>query len=277
MAIPWKIANEVGDPAISVLLLLAVAASANTGLVLGQRLVTGSLRFRLGRTEVGVAVVLATVTLLGNLASGWAIQDLTPALHNVLLRTDVLIVALLGWVLLAEQVERRFWIGTAVAGLGLVMLQGPIEDGGFLALARSGTGMAIGAAVCFSAMAIITRRYIHDIDPVAVNALRLWLSVALWFPFNPVPDFTAIPGEQILYSTLAAIFGPFLGRLMLMISARHVEARITTLATLTTPVMTLVLAFVLLADWPAPNELVGGAIMIAGIAIPLLRARRGPV
>jgi drug/metabolite transporter (DMT)-like permease len=57
-----------------------------------------------------------------------------------------------------------------------------------------------------------------------------------------------------------------------MISARYVEARLTTLANLTTPVMTLVLAFLLLSDWPQPNELLGGAIMMVGIAVPLLRS-----
>jgi drug/metabolite transporter (DMT)-like permease len=66
------------------------------------------------------------------------------------------------------------------------------------------------------------------------------------------------------------VAGPFLGRLALMISARHIEARVTTLATLMTPAMTLALGFILLSDWPETYELIGGAIMIAGVAIPLL-------
>jgi drug/metabolite transporter (DMT)-like permease len=83
-----------------------------------------------------------------------------------------------------------------------------------------------------------------------------------------------IPSSQILYAGLAALAGPFLGRLCLMISARYVEARVTTLANLTAPAMTLVFAWLLLSDWPAPHQLIGGAIMIAGISIPLLRPRR---
>ena len=59
-----------------------------------------------------------------------------------------------------------------------------------------------------------------------------------------------------------------------MISARHIEARVTTLATLSTPVLTLLPAFVLLNDWPQAHELIGGAIMIAGISIPVLRMAR---
>jgi len=276
MVIPWKLANEIGDPSHSVLLLLGVAAFANSVLVIGQRLSSGWVGFRVGRTELSVAALLAVFTLLGNLASARAIQDLSPALLNVLLRSDILFVAVLGWLLLGERVERRFWLGAIIAGIGLVVLQGPLGDGGFLGLVGGGTGIAVVAAACFSGLAIVTRRFIHRIDPVAVNALRLWLAVALWFPFNGIPHFSEIPRQQILYATLAAIAGPFLGRIALMISARYVEARVTTLANLTTPALTLVLAFILLSDWPEPHQLLGGAIMIAGISIPLLRFSRAP-
>ncbi len=274
MVIPWKLANEIGNPEHSVLLLLGVAAVANSALVIGQRLSSGRAGFRVGRTELGVAALLAVFTLLGNLASALAIQELSPALLNVLLRSDILFVALLGWLLLGERVERRFWLGAIIAGIGLVVLQGPMGDAGFLGLFGGGSGIAVVAGACFSGLAIVTRRFIHRIDPVAVNAIRLWLAVALWLPFYGIPNFSEIPREQILYATLAAIAGPFLGRIALMISARYVEARVTTLATLTTPGLTLVLAFVLLSDWPEYYELLGGAIMIGGISIPLLRFGR---
>jgi drug/metabolite transporter (DMT)-like permease len=100
--------------------------------------------------------------------------------------------------------------------------------------------------------------------------------VALWFLFHPWPRFSEIPSEQILHAALAAMAGPFLGRLALMLSARYIEARVTTLATLTSPILTLVLAFVLISDWPQSHELIGGAIMMAGISIPFLRPRRAP-
>jgi drug/metabolite transporter (DMT)-like permease len=271
MVIPWKLANEAGDPANSVLLLLGVAAFGNTALVVAQRLWSGSLRFRIGATEIWVAALLAVFTLLGNLASAIAIQDLSPALLNLLLRADVLFVAIFGWLLLGEKVERRFWLGMLIAVVGLVVLQGPIGAGGFQGLLGSGMGMAVAAAACFSSLAIVTRRFIHQIDPVTVNAIRLWFAVAFWFPFHGIPDISAFPREQVFYSVLAAITGPFLGRISLMVSARYIEARLTTLATLGAPVLTLVLAFLVLSDWPQRHELIGGAIMIVGITIPLLR------
>ncbi|MBJ22985.1 MAG: DMT family transporter [bacterium] len=271
MVVPWKLANEVGDPSHSVLLLLAVAALANSVLVVGQRLFVAGPELRIGGTEIWAGVLLAVLTLLGNHVSAVAIQDLSPALLSVLLRADVIFVAVFAWLFLGERIERRFWFGAMIAGIGLVVLQGPMGDAGVLGFFGGGTGLAVVAAIAFSLMAIVTRRFIHRIDPVAVNAIRLWLAVAFWFPFNEFPHFSEIPRDQILFATIAAIAGPFLGRIALMMSARHVEARVSTLASLAAPVLTLVLAFWVLSDWPGYHELIGSAIMIAGISVSLVR------
>jgi len=281
--IPWKLANEAGESAHSVLLLLGVSALTNTLLVFWQRRGSGVRGLRLTRTDLGVAGLLAGFTLAGNLASARAIQDLSPALLNVLFRAEVILVALFAWLLLRERVERRYWLGAAIAAVGLVVLQGPdairtstdgFSPGRFLGLFGKGTGMALGAAACFSMLIVVTRRFIYRIDPVAVNAIRLWLAVALWFAFNAVPEVETLPREQLLFASLAAVSGPFFSRLCLMISARYVEARVSTLASLSAPILTLFFAFALLSDWPRDHELLGGALMIAGISIPLLRPRR---
>ncbi len=274
MVIPWKLANQAGDPSISVLLLLSTGA-------LGSTLLRGLQRFgrppggqQIQRIDWIVAAALALFTLAGNHASAVAIRDLSPALLNVLLRTDFLFVAILGWPLLGERVGARFWIGAPLVLVGLILLQGLDGSRSLVAVMESGVGWAIGAAGCFSALSLITRRFIRRIDAVAVNSIRLWISVAYWLVLNPWPDPDAIPRAQWMNAALAALAGPFLGRLALMQSARYLEAQVTTLATLTTPVFTLAFALVLLDEWPRPHELLGGAIMLGGITISLLPGRR---
>ena len=265
-SIPWRLANLIGDPSLNVLLLLSLAAAANTLMVIAQP--RGGASRIPGRIDFQVGFLLAAFTLFGNLASARAIQDLSPAVHNVMLRGEVIAVALMAWVFLGEKVEGRFWIGAATAVVGLLLLQGPFEGGSSVGVA--GTGMAMLAVVCFSALSVVTRHYVHRIDVVTVNAIRLWLSVLLWFPVFGLPSFDQVPGEQVLWASLAALCGPFLGRLCLMQSSRYVEARVSTLANLTTPALTLLLAFLFLSEWPTTWQLVGGAVMIAGIAVPIL-------
>lgn len=274
--IPWKLANQAGDPDVSAVVMLAAAAAANSVLLLGHRWRSVSParpRPRL-RTAVAVAAALATFTLLGNLASAHASRSLSPALLNVLLRAEVILVALLAWLFLRERVERRFSLGAAVAMGGLFLLQDDALAAADAPLLGPGTLMALAAAACFSALAVVTRRFIHHVDPVLLNALRLWFAVALWFPFHRLPRLDEIPREQIGWAVAAAMLGPFTSRLCMMLSARHIEARMTTFVNLGSPLMTVPIAWALLSDLPRPHELLGGAIMMAGIAVPLIPGRR---
>jgi len=269
--IPWKLANEVGDPTTSTFALLGFAALFNTALGIASG--GGASRRALGRYELWIALALAALSLLGNLASATAIRTLSASLMNVLQRGELLVVALLAWAMLGERVERRFWMGAAIAGIGLVVLRDPWGGGsGDL----RGTGFALLSVLCFSAMAVVTRMAIHRIDPVRVNALRLWMTLPLWLLVAGGPEALGSTGrEQLLYAALAAFAGPFAARLCLILSARHVAARITTLGALSAPAISLPLEAMILGHVPPVHELLGGAILLAGIAIPLL-GRRAP-
>lgn len=273
MAIPWKLANDVGAPSHSVFVLLLVAATGNTLLSVGRRL-RGPVRGgRIGPIDFGVAIGLAGFTLAGNHLAAMAVREMSPSMMNLLLRSELPRTAVAAWLFLGERVEGRFWIGTAIAASGLVLLQGAPE-GDVGALRVDALGLALASAACFGALAVVTRAFVHRIDVVGVNAIRLWLAVGLWFVFNDPSGLSAIPEAQWRYATLAAIAGPFLGRLTLMMSARTIEARLSSLAMLLAPVLTLVPAYLLLDDWPTDRQLLGGAIMLVGIAWPLSAERR---
>jgi len=266
--IPWKIASSLGDTRVNTLILLLAGAAFNSVFLAAQQ--RSIPRFR--RFDVGFAIAIAVLTLLGNLASAEAIAHLSPSLFTLLQRSEVILVALLAWPLIGERIDRRFVLGAFIAGCGLIVMQDPFagEGPGF-----EGTALALFSAICFGAMAVLTRKYIQRIQLVAVNALRLWLAVGLWFVFNGIPEaLSEVSAEQAGYVCLAAFCGPFFGRLCMMTSAKYVEARITILATLAAPPLTLALAYVLLDDFPQLREIQGGLIMLVGISIPILLGSR---
>ena len=55
-----------------------------------------------------------------------------------------------------------------------------------------------------------------------------------------------------------------------MIASRHLEVRFVTLFMLLSPVVTLAVAWVLLGETPTDRALMGGAVMMLGIAIPVI-------
>jgi O-acetylserine/cysteine efflux transporter len=200
-----------------------------------------------------------------------AIRSLSPALLTVAQRSEIILVALMAWPLIGERPDRPFWLGAALAGAGLLVLQTPLDTAGALAAGFAWAGLAV---IAFSGMAVLTRRFIDRFHPAPVNGLRLWLSVAMWFGWYGVPpELQEITPAQAGYASLAAFCGPFAGRLSMMMSARYLEARLTTLATLAAPPLTLLLGVLVLSETPTPREMFGGLVMLVGIAIPVLARR----
>jgi drug/metabolite transporter (DMT)-like permease len=264
----FKLAAGSGDQTDATLVMLAAAAVLNS--VTSSVQEGGRVRIPFDRISVLLALALSALTLFGNECAVGAVARISPPLTSVLQQTQILFVALAGILFLHERLTVRFWVGTAVAGAGLALLQLAPGGRGRQSFDALGGLLAVGSAASFGAMAIITRMYIHRIRPVAVNALRLWMSLGLWFlvhgrlPHLPMrPDFVA-------YCSLAGAFGPFLSRTAIMYALSYVPPTQTTLVGLLTPVVTLVPAFLAFGTVPTARELVGGAIMLGGISLPVI-------
>ena len=271
--LPWKAATRYGDPALLVLVLLTSAATFNTlaSIFEPKRPSDGQLPLR---PTLLVAVAFAMLTLLGNLASAEAIYRISGPLLAVLQRCEVILVTLLGAVVLGERVRPSFWLGTALAIIGLVMLHAP-HRASVGAVDPVGVLFGLGCAACFGSMIVLVRRYITRVRIVLLNTVRLWMSVALWFVLHRrIPDASELPLQLVGYGALAGMFGPFMSRMATIVSSRYVPANITALTALATPPLTLVLSFVVLGALPTRNELLGGAIVLAGISIPVTAALR---
>jgi drug/metabolite transporter (DMT)-like permease len=265
--LPWKLAAERGEPSVLVLLMLLSAGTFNLALL---RLPEPG-RARLNRTTVKVAAGLSLLTLGGNLASAEAVKRISGPMLSVLQRAEVIVVALLAWALIGERIDRRFWAGAAVALCGFWLVRGSDVD----QVTAEGLTYGLLSSVCFGAMNVLTRKHITEVEPASLNELRVWLSVPLWFlVYGMPPPLGSLGGELLLYAGLAGVFGPGLSRLFLMQSLRHVPARISSLVTLATPVLTLLLSWLVLGSWPTGRELLGGGVMLVGIGLPVVATLR---
>lgn len=271
--IPWKAATHHGDPTLATLVLLAVSAVLNTGATAVPQLRSGDEGERPLAPTLWLSVVFAILSLAGNWCSAEAVSRVSGPLLAVLQRCEVLVVGLLSAPLLRERVRAPFWVGTAVAGIGLTVLQRPAH--GSPAFAPLGVAFGMGSAAAFGAMMVLTRKYTDVIRPVPLNATRLWLSVVLWFAVaRRIPGAAELPAGLVVNAALAGFFGPFLSRLGALFSARHVPASTTALASLATPALTLLLGFAWLGTLPTAQEVLGGMILLAGVAIPLAALAR---
>jgi len=263
----YKQASLLADARVVALALLSVAAVLNTG----AALIETRGRLRLDRVGAWASVALAVFSVTGNLCSSEALTTLDPGIMAVLLRTQVVMVALAGALFLGERVTAGLALGGLIALGGLVLMRMPLDARADLA----GVAWALGAAASFGAMAVVTRKVIHRIQPVAVNAVRLWMAVAILaaLPGNAAGAVHAGPALW-LQALGAAVCGPFLSRLFIMYALRHVTVAYQALLNLSSPVFAFVLAFLVLGTLPTGHELIGGAVMLAGIAVPVIAGLR---
>lgn len=271
--IPWKLSSERGDAAVSVLALVVSAAVFNALASLVQRRPQGlasSAGAQLTPTgRLLLALALAAMTLLGNMFGSMSVALVSAPVLSVLQRTEVLWVGLLAALFLGEVLEGRFFFGVLMSAAGLTVLQ--LGGGaGQVQVSLSGTLYGLLSAVAFAVMAVLTRKYITRINPVRLNALRLWLALLIWLPLYGTRlrgDFDTL---QLAYGAVAGVIGPGLSRICLMLSLRHVEARVAAMVVQVAPVMTVLVAFVAFHELPSTHDLLGGLLMVCGVLVSVL-------
>jgi len=265
--IPYKKASLLADAQVVVLALLTASALWNTALAA----IETRGRPRMNKTSMWAAVGLALFSITGNFCMSSSLTTLEPAIASVLLRTQVVFVALAAAVFLRERITGSLVVGSVIALGGLVVMRMPFDGRAGLA----GVLWALGAASSFGAIVIITRKVIHRIEPVTVNAVRLWLAVA-FLAAVPGTASRALSASHELWwmAAVAAFCGPFISRLFTMYALRHVTAAYQVLISLSSPVFAFVLGYLILGTVPTGPELAGGGIMLIGIAVPVISGQR---
>ncbi len=218
------------------------------------------------------SVVLGLLTIGGNIGVAEALKHLDPGLTSTILQTQIFVVGLGGWAFLGERITPRFIIGAlfAVAGFGVLS----IDDPSAAEVSVKGVLFALLASACFGAMLLYTRKVIREIAPVTVNVARLVLAVAaLAVYLLPQGVISDVPPRAWAMAAAAAFCGPFVSRLCLMFAVRHITASRTKLITLSTPVFAFVLSIAVLGVVPSAREIVGAALIMAGVVLPIVGAR----
>lgn len=233
---------------------------------------------RLDRRD-GLLAVLSGLFLAGHFWSWIASVKLTTVASSVVLvSTHPFWIAALSVLFLGERPSRREWvgIGVAVAGAGVIGW----GDFGLGGTALLGDLLALGAALLVAGYYTIGRRLRQRLDLWAyvglvygVAALVLLGAVVL----TPGLHLTGYPpGDWLVFLALAA--GPMmLGHTGVNYAIRYMPAYLANLVILGEAVGATIIAWLLpgIREAPPVQTLVGGAMILAGIAVGTLKPGGG--
>lgn len=216
----------------------------------------------LGRGGLLMALVLAGSMVCYVLA----LTGTTVANAMFVMSTGPVFTALLAWLLLGERVRPLTWlaIAAAVAGMGLMSADG-LAGGGFAGLLA-----ALGNAVAFASIIVLTRRYRDtDLLPAFVVGAAL-LGLVAWL----ATDVAVSPRDATLGLVLGA-FHSATGLALLPFGARRIPAAVVALLMLTEPILAPIWVWLAIDETPTRLALVGGMVVLAAVAGQAIANLRG--
>jgi drug/metabolite transporter (DMT)-like permease len=234
-------------------------------------------RRRIKREQIGY-LILSGVLLGLHFATWVASLSYTSVTSSVVLvTTNPIFVGIGSVLLLKERVSARLWAGTLVgfAGASIVAFGSTlqIEHASNPAL---GNGLALTGALCMSGYLLVGRRLSREMPTVCyvtsvytVAAITLWVGVLV--TNSPVSGFSGYQWGLLL--TLALV-PQGVGHTLLNRSLVHLPTSMVAVATLAEPVFATLLAIPILAEYPAPIQIVGGLAVISGVGLAV-SARKG--
>jgi len=222
--------------------------------------------------------IIAGVFFAGDLLS-WhhAVDQVGAGLATVLGNLQVIVVAFVAWLVFGERPPRSVLFGLPVVLAGVVLISGIVGQDAYGANPALGAGLGIVTALAYAGYLLIIRRGSSDLcrpaGPVAISTASTAV-VAIVFglavgQFDPVPSW---PSHGWL--ALVGITSQSIGYLVISISLPRLPAALTSIILLAQPVATVLLARVLLDETPSPEQLLGVALVIAGIGVATIPVGR---
>jgi drug/metabolite transporter (DMT)-like permease len=221
-------------------------------------------------------VLLAGALLAVHFGSWIASLSFTSTAASVaLVATNPIFAALLG-ALVGDRVARREIVGIVIAAAGCAVLAGGDWRAGKGALI--GDGLALVGAASAAAYLVVGRRlraaaplvpYLGAVNAIAAAALVLAALVA-------GHDLAALPGHTYLACAGAAVLASVVGHSLLNAAVRVAPAHLVALAILGEPIGSSLIAWAAFGEEPPLHAVLGGAIVLAGIAVGFIRRTAPP-
>jgi len=205
---------------------------------------------------------------------------LTPASDSALIiPTTIPLATALFATLIHEPLTARKLLGFAVASAGaaLVIVGGQQLGTDVSGLRLRGDLMEIGAAAAWAASLTIGAVVLRKESVLGYVTLMVVVGTAMLLPlgalqqaYRDVPSWTA---ETWLAAGFLGIFSTAVAYVLFLWAVKRFGASLAAMVSYLTPIATLLLAYIILAERPLLVQLVGGAVIVIGVR---LAARRAP-
>ncbi len=266
-----RLALDEGAPALAIAAIrLSIAAPVMMGVAVASG--TGDLR-SLDRRQA--ALLVASGLALAAHFALWvaALERTSIAAGAVLVTAQPIFVSLGAWMFLREPPTRPVVLGTAIAIGGAIVL---VSDDWGDAGTQWGNILALFGAAAISVYVVIGRHARQQLSFTSYTS-AVYAVAALALVAGALATDTkmlGLPLEAYLFVAAMAVVSHLIGHNAINFALATVPAGIVAVAILGEPAITIVIAGLLIDEVPTLLELLGGAIVLAGVYVALRGARK---
>jgi drug/metabolite transporter (DMT)-like permease len=279
-AVNGSVSKVVLGSGLSSLELAQIRNTSAAILFLAFLLVVAPARLRVGRREL---LFLIAFGLIGIALVQWlyfvAIEHLPVGVALLIEFTAPLFVALFARFVYREHIRRRIWVAVAMCITGLALV---VELWSGVAFSTVGVTAALGGAFALTAYLLMAERERRHRDAASLSFFGFLFAALLWavinplwtFPWDVLDDEVSLQGNLSEYSapvwalvTFIVLIGTMVTFTLLVGSLRHISATRASIVSTLEPVVATVVAWAWLGETFGVTQLIGGAVVIAGILV----------
>jgi drug/metabolite transporter (DMT)-like permease len=189
-------------------------------------------------------------------------------------------VALWARFVVREPVRRRLWYGLAFALGGLTLI---VELWSGVTLSGVGIGAALLGSLTYAAYILLAQRsLVHGRDVLSLLAWGFAFATVFWtfaqpwwsFPTGLFDDDVSLLGRldgvAVPFWLIVAeivVFGTFVPFILMVASLHHLPVTRATIMAMVEPVVGALIAFLWLRESLGPGQIIGGVLVLAGVAL----------
>ena len=192
-----------------------------------------------------------------------------------------LLVALWARYVLHEDVRRRIWAALALALVGLSLIV-ELWGAGESALDSLGIAASLAACIAYAVYILMAERGVTRRDPISLTAYGFAFAALFWvvvqpiweFPFATMDDSVSLLGNLDhrtaplwLLVAFVVLIGTMATFALVVSALRHLSATRVGIVAMLEPVAAAAVAWAWLGETLGTAQLIGGAIVLAGIAL----------
>jgi drug/metabolite transporter (DMT)-like permease len=233
-------------------------------------------KFRVGRKQLIIAITAGIIFASDVAVWNLSLLKISATVSTLIANLAPVWVGLFSFILFKKSGGLLFWIGTAIAILGMIVLVG-YQHILHLEL-NTGILLAILASLFYASYIMVTKNIMAGIDVFTFMFYSMLGSSVFLLIVN------SFVGASIMHFSLKVwlcflgmgIICQLVGWLTINYSLRYLESTKVAITLLSQTVFAAILAAILLNEKLEFNEIMGSVIVLGGIAVTFLKPRNQP-